>query len=51
MVESYILLEDKLNTCLDNPTLFETHSSHPHEKESYQRQDESNWGMHERYDN
>lgn len=50
MVESFMVLEEKLNTCFDNPTSVEAHSSRSAEKKSYRCRDESDRGMQMQYD-
>lgn len=49
MVESYMLLDKKLNTYFNNLSLVETHSSRPTGKESHRPKDELNRGMQGRY--
>lgn len=49
-VQSFINLEEKLNTQFDNLVIVGANSSRSTRKDSHPRKDESNRGIHDRYD-
>lgn len=49
-VQSFIHLEEKLNTQFDNLVIVGANSSRLTRKDSHPRKDEYDFGMHDRYD-
>lgn len=50
MAQSYLILEEKLNTEFVNPTFVDTNSGHPFGKEFHYKNDDSKRGMQGQYD-